>query len=187
MRCFVAIELNDGFRAELGRLAEAGKSRCPTARWVPIERMHLTLRFVGDVPDALAPQLCEAAAGVCRRFSPFELQLAQLGAFPNPTTPRVLWVGVRDALGACAQWAAAFEQRLAPLGIAPEPRPFTPHITLARSVSHESERGLSACCKSLSPTAAAMSVARVAVMESDLRAHAYRVIATIPLQPAASA
>jgi 2'-5' RNA ligase len=125
-RVFVAIEIPDAIKHDLARFV----SELHGARWVPPEQNHLTLRFIGEVdPDQLA-----AIKGALSRiaFAPFPLTLQGVGHFPpGRRLPRVLWVGMPPN-GALTELQQRVEQALAAVGLPPEVRPFSPHLTLAR-------------------------------------------------------
>lgn len=131
MRLFFAIELQDPVRAGLHHAAAPLRAQEPDLAWVRPEKLHLTMRFLGDVPGDRVEQLGTAAASVAARHRPFELTLGGIGAFPNFRRARVVWIGVEseprlellhhDLELACGE--AGFEV---------EGRPFRPHITLAR-------------------------------------------------------
>lgn len=132
MRCFVAIELGAAARRVLGGwLGQHSHTRGVT--WCRAEQLHITLKFLGEVSEARVADIAAALAAAARRASPFELRLSALGAFPARGRPRVLWCGVADAGGACAALAALVESACETLGFAPESRPFTAHVTLARA------------------------------------------------------
>lgn len=126
MRLFVAIDLPDRVKDQLGKLQTASIAG---ARWVSREQMHLTLFFIGETEKNVAVQ--EALARV--QTVPFEMTLAGVGRFPagNKKPPRVLWAGVK-APAALGQLHGAVTAALSGSGFQPEDRPFSPHITLAR-------------------------------------------------------
>ena len=139
MRLFVALDIPESVRAALVECSAALAKTCRTARWVRLEGAHITLKFIGEVPEERAEEI-RAALGEIRGFTPVELHFAGLGFFPNAKRPRVLWAGI-EAGPELAQLAAAVEDRVAKLGIEREDREFRPHITLARL---ESPKGLDA-------------------------------------------
>ncbi|MCL4369081.1 MAG: RNA 2',3'-cyclic phosphodiesterase [Actinobacteria bacterium] len=151
VRTFVAIELPGEVRQVLAELRagleqqarELGVARelAQTARWVRPEGTHLTLKFLGWVPEVSVgdsprrAQLGEIEAGVrraCAGVRAFQLGLAGVGAFPSLRRARVLWVGLRGDLPALAEVKDKLEQELSPLGYPTEDRQFHPHLTLAR-------------------------------------------------------
>jgi RNA 2',3'-cyclic 3'-phosphodiesterase len=128
MRLFTAIDLPpevtgrlDSLIAKLRPLANIG--------WSPAANLHITTKFIGQWPEERLPQLQTALAGMgCR--APIPIRISRLGFFPNRKSPRVFWAGVEAAeLTALARDTDA---ALAKLGVAPESRAYSPHLTLAR-------------------------------------------------------
>ena len=124
-RLFVAIDLPEQVKNSIREIC----SGLPEARWVDVNQLHLTLRFIGDADDSLFAAIKESLAGVSE--SAFSLTLQGVGCFPPKKTPRVLWVGINrnDTL---IRLASEVEQRLVGIGLQPERRSFSPHITIAR-------------------------------------------------------
>ena len=130
MRLFVAVELPPGHRASLAGVCERG--RRGGVRWVGPENVHLTLKFLGDVDEALLADLKAALAAVAAAAEPFPLSLKGGGCFPNARAPRVIWIGLAEGAEEASALAAAVERALEPLGFAAEKRPFRPHLTIGR-------------------------------------------------------
>ena len=111
-------------------LSRAGVDR--GLRWTAPDGVHLTLKFLGETSSRLLPaierRLVESLAGQRR----FPLELSGLGVFPGARSPRVIWVGLGGDLDALAAAQRQVEEAMSPLGFAPERRPFSPHLTLAR-------------------------------------------------------
>ena len=132
-RVFVAVHLPDPQRANLeltiAKLRERGLSK---VRWVRPEGIHLTLKFLGDIPTLQMEAVSEAMGDAARESSPFHLALSTLGAFPNLGRARVLWCGVEGDKGSLSQLQERTETGLEALGYPRESRPFSPHITLCR-------------------------------------------------------
>lgn len=101
-------------------------------RWVPPRNMHLTLKFLGETQPRQVATLADALQAIASQHSPLDVRLAELGIFPNSKQPRVLWVGLH-APAALAEIAQQVEHAAVALGFATEPKPFTPHLTLART------------------------------------------------------
>jgi 2'-5' RNA ligase len=134
MRLFVGLALGDAARALAVRVAGDLKpklGRGLEARWVPAENMHLTVRFIGYVPDDRTPSLISAVSSPLD-FEPFEIELGGCGKFPPRGAPRAIWIGLTKGLPALTALHEAFNRRLAPLGFEPENRPYSAHLTLAR-------------------------------------------------------
>lgn len=134
MRLFTGIalpeEIEGRFEQLLGRLRPAA----PAQSWSPVENLHVTIKFIGELAEARLPEL-KQVLGSLPAAAP-EIELQGLGWFPNPHHPRVLWAGVR-ADPALRDLAAAANQALVPLGIAAETKPYAPHLTLARIKTDE--------------------------------------------------
>lgn len=131
MRLFFGIELDDALRMALDHATAPLRAAEPELAWVRPEKLHLTMKFLGEVDDVGAARLAAAADAVSASHRPFEMTLGGVGAFPNFRRARVVWMGVEseprlellhhDLELACRE--AGFEV---------EGRPFRPHITLAR-------------------------------------------------------
>ena len=139
MRLFVALDIPENVRSALAALVNRLRAACPDARWVRVEGVHVTLKFIGEVPNEKVDAIKTALASVPGRAA-ISLIFKGLGFFPSERRPRVLWAGIECGPDLAAL-AAAVETALAPVGIPREDRTFTPHLTLAR---FEAPRGLSA-------------------------------------------
>src|SRR5262245_53413520 len=134
MRLFVAVELSSEARLVAERTAAELKralKKTVTASWVAAENMHLTVRFIGHVPDDRAPALLNALSPPVE-VAPFEVGLGGCGRFPPRGQPRVLWIGVTRGLPSLAALHEEFDRRVLPFGYEPEARAFSAHLTLAR-------------------------------------------------------
>jgi 2'-5' RNA ligase len=131
MRLFFAIELGDAVLDLLDEATAPLRAEAPELAWVPRDKRHLTLKFLGEVEEASASRLVEAADRAAARQPSMAMHVREVGAFPNFRRARVVWIGVEqeprlellhhDLELACAE--SGFEV---------EGRPFRPHITLAR-------------------------------------------------------
>lgn len=112
------------------------KPAAPNLKWLSPESLHLTLKFIGEQPEARLAGIIDALKSVA---SPgrFQLRLRGLGCFPNERRPRVFWVGI-EAPPELARLAASVDEALEPVGIERDKRPFSAHLTLARA--REGER-----------------------------------------------
>lgn len=130
MRLFVALEVPDETREALAALIAELQPKCRSARWVRPDAMHITLKFIGHVGAERLAAIRNALANL-KSPEPIDMHFRGLGFFPGEKRPRVLWCGVEASPNA-AVLAADMDRALARLGIEPESRPFTPHLTLAR-------------------------------------------------------
>lgn len=136
-RLFVAVPLPGSTRDAIAAVVESVKAAADPAvrdvRWVRLENLHLTLRFLGPTPDDAIAGIAAAVDSTARDFEPFEVSIAGGGAFPSIARPRALWLGVEDASPGLGAVAAALDGALERLGWPRSDRPFRPHLTLARS------------------------------------------------------
>lgn len=134
MRCFVAIPLPADVREGVAAVQRQAREACGSVdmRWIAPTSMHLTLKFLGNVPadrlDAIREVLTSCVAG---SHLP-RVSLSGVGAFPSPRRAQVVWLGVAEGAAAVGDLAAAIDGTLAPLGFEPEARPFAAHLTLGR-------------------------------------------------------
>jgi len=128
MRLFTALDLAPGVAANLERLLERLR---PTARvqWSPPANLHITTKFIGEWPDHRLAELKTALAALPARAA-IQVRIHHLGFFPSPHAPRIFWCGI-EAPG-LAELAGEPDRATAALGVEPETRAFSPHLTLAR-------------------------------------------------------
>ena len=190
MRLFVAVDLPDAVRDAARDTAATLRERLRRsrvrldARWVDPANMHLTVRFIGHVPDDRASLLIEGLRSPVPA-APFELRLAGGGAFPPRGAPRVFWIGVPRGLEFLRGLHEEFNRRVAPFGYAPEDRPFSAHLTLARvkDVARGDGPRARAIVEQLDIDLGAFPVSAAALFQSRLSPHGptYEALVRIPL------
>ena len=133
IRSFIAIELPEAVKTGLQQLqTELTLPRYSFVKCVAPEGIHLTLKFLGNISAEKVTDITGVMEQASQEVSPFQLQLTEVGAFPNMRRPRVLWVGIKGEVDKLVSWQQRIDNGLVPLGFAKEARPFTPHLTLAR-------------------------------------------------------
>lgn len=133
MRIFVAITPPPKARhAALAAAEEAARELGGSVRWTKQENVHLTLKFLGEVPDEALESICDTLKAACSTHAPFHARLRGLGAFPSPRRARVIWAGMDEGSQEISSLAASLEAALEPLGFRPEGHPYVPHATLGR-------------------------------------------------------
>ncbi len=130
MRLFVAMDIPEDVRSAIGALVARLRPACRNARWVRIEGLHVTLKFIGETPDEKTEAIKSALASIPPRAH-IPITFRGLGFFPDERRPHVLWAGIK-AGAELAALAGAVETALGPLGISRDEREFSPHLTLAR-------------------------------------------------------
>lgn len=130
MRLFVALDIDNEVRERIARFLEGVQGFAPDARWVKAESQHVTLKFIGEQPDAAVARIKETLASINARGT--QIHFRGYGFFPTANSGRVFWVGM-EAGPELALLAGAIDQKTAALGIPKEERAFSPHLTLARA------------------------------------------------------
>ncbi len=133
VRSFIAIELPDELKLELDRFeAQLKSAGQPWVKWVDPNSIHLTLKFLGNIAVEKIGEITKAMEEAAQGTPPFQLEVKELGAFPNLKRVQVVWVGLNGETDKLSQLQQRIESSLSRLGFAPESRPFTAHLTLAR-------------------------------------------------------
>jgi len=136
MRLFLATELSPDVMAAAGAAADklqrdiARAAPRATLRWIPVENLHITLWFFGEVDDRPFDSLRGVLDGV--DVAAFDLRVGGAGAFPLAGSPRVIWFGLPEGRDGLLAVYDRLRARLTPLGFEPEKRPYSPHLTVAR-------------------------------------------------------
>ncbi len=188
IRTFVAANLDPGLRERLARLQERLKETRADVAWVRPENLHLTLKFLGEVEETALGAVADAIRPVAAGHGPFRLAFAGLGAFPQPRTARVVWIGVGDGSEGLAELHARLQATLEPLGFQREGRPFTSHLTLGRVRGPGRREQLAMAVMSMpAEPLGEMVLDRIDLMRSELRPEGarYSVLHTFALAGAA--
>ena len=137
MRLFVAAEVApaaiDAAQRTIAELKTRAATLAPDARitWIPSPLMHLTVRFIGSVPEAEVPSI-SALLKKAIDLNPFDLTLSGIGTFPDRGTPRVIWAGISAGVDELVKVEVEVSARLQQAGIPQDDRIFSPHLTLGR-------------------------------------------------------
>ncbi|MCX8196278.1 MAG: RNA 2',3'-cyclic phosphodiesterase [Acidilobaceae archaeon] len=131
LRTFVAVDVEDPLLlSALERVKSSLLSSGAQVKLVEQHNMHFTLRFIGEIPQALALEISRALSAL--QFQRFSVEVRGLGAFPNTFDPRVIWAGVGRGAEEMASLREQVERILRSKGVPPEREKFVPHLTLAR-------------------------------------------------------
>jgi 2'-5' RNA ligase len=141
IRAFIAIDLPPEVLQCLDDVSQQLREKLIGApvRWVPVENIHLTLKFLGDVSESNIDMLTDFLQSIVSNGKQFEISVGGLGAYPKPHRPRVIWVGV-EAPPDLMITQRSVESEISRLGYARERRPFNPHLTLGRVSRHSTNQ-----------------------------------------------
>jgi 2'-5' RNA ligase len=129
MRLFLALDIDDDIRERITLFVDGVRNFAPDARWMQPESLHVTLKFIGEQPEAIVEKIKQAMATVSAAST--QIHFRGYGFFPTSKSARVFWIGMASGPELVAL-AAAIDDTMPSLGIPKEDRPFSPHITLAR-------------------------------------------------------
>jgi 2'-5' RNA ligase len=133
IRCFIAVELPEEVKKGLIRLKkELERDEHKFVKWVAPGGIHLTLKFLGNIPSKRVTEITEAMGKATQGISRFHLEISGFGAFPSLRQARVFWVGIGGEIDKLSILQQNIDSALAALGFTKEERPFAPHLTLAR-------------------------------------------------------
>jgi 2'-5' RNA ligase len=130
VRLFVALEIPSTVRENLANFMKQLRPLAPQPRWVRPENLHVTLKFIGETPAENLGAIRSALAAI-RSAQDVTIEFRGLGFFPSEKRPRVFWAGMESSPN-LKTLASDMERAMEKLGIPPEQRPFSPHLTLAR-------------------------------------------------------
>lgn len=132
IRSFLAFELPRQIKDIVFRVSAEMRGLLPEARWVSADHIHLTVVFLGQIPESSLGGIADVAKTVCDRYDCFEIALKGAGVFSGHRNPRVLWLGLQGELERMGYFRNGLQKRLTPFGIKEENRKFRPHLTLCR-------------------------------------------------------
>ena len=133
LRAFLAVDLPLEARSRVAEAMEGLRPAAPkSVRWLALDGVHLTLKFLGEIREDDVPRLVARAQAKLAPERPFEVALAGYGAYPNAREARMLWLGVAQGAGSLAKLARKLDSAARAIGAPRERRPFEAHLTLGR-------------------------------------------------------
>jgi 2'-5' RNA ligase len=170
LRVFCAVELPPEVRERVGVYVAGLREKFSHVRasWERAEKLHLTLKFIGEMRPTSVESLSQAAGRAASSAGPFSISIEGAGAFPPRGPARVLWLGVADDSGGLASLHKRLEEECHAAGFPREQRPFSPHLTLARLRTPAGVRPLAEHHKASPFEPAPFTVSELVVMRSEL-------------------
>ena len=185
-RVFCAIELPKPTRDLLLRHIASLKAALPAAQasWSRDANLHLTLKFLGEIPQTSVADFSQAVSRAVAGVQPLSLRLEYTGKFPSHGQPRVLWIGINNPSAQLAELHARLEAESARAGFAKEGRAFHPHLTIARLRQPADARGLAAAHLQMEFEPVEIAVSELLVIRSELSSEGskYTVVSRHPLK-----
>jgi len=169
IRTFIAVDLPGQIKDRIGEIISPLKPLSRSIRWVRPEGLHLTLKFLGEIPEEQLPDIFSALETALSEWSTFRFRLSGLGGFPNLRRPRVLWIGIREGGDPLRELAGAVDRALVSCGFPPEKRPFSPHLTIGRVRSPQGLQEVLEQLPAIDCTSEPITAGAVKVMKSQLK------------------
>lgn len=142
MRAFIAIELSDDIRSTLSQIQSRLKYSGADIKWVEEKNIHLTLKFLGEINEDRCKKIIALLDDIGRLTRPFEINLKDIGTFPDMDNPKVIWVGLDRGAVESKLLAERIDDALAGIGFEKESRQFAAHLTIGRARSQKNKEAL---------------------------------------------
>jgi 2'-5' RNA ligase len=181
-RLFIAVdsppEVKRALEELIGRLRETRAE----VRWEHASKLHLTVKFLGETPEALVPGIDSALGGIAAQVSPLAVRYRAVGGFPGAKRPRVIWVGMEDQTGELIRLQRLLEDSMERLGVEREEREFHPHVTLGRVKGEKNLHVLRGMLESVTFERGPVQIRELLLVKSDLQpsGSVYTILKTYP-------
>jgi len=170
IRSFLAIEIPRAIQKKMEEVEGDLRSSHADVRWMNPEKIHLTLKFFGNIDESKIDLIVRSMEEPIRTLSAFSLKVLGVGAFPHLKNPRVIWMGLADGKEVLISFQKKVETEFEKIGFASEEKPFHPHLTLGRVKSNRGRDELvSRMEKHREEEFGDFQVERVVLFKSDLR------------------
>lgn len=175
IRTFLAVEIDEAVTHALLQEVARLKPHFPRINWVKPDNLHLTLKFIGNLPPDDLPELFAAAEQAAAEAEAFPLEVTGVSAFPDLLHPRAVFAGCGEGTAAAIALSGRIEEYVAPLGYPSEARPYHPHFTLGRVKQPADARGLAEFITAdKQPVFGTIDVSEIVVFMSELKKHGAR-------------
>lgn len=185
-RIFIAVDISAEARKIAAHRVENLRREFPNLRvgWEKPEKLHLTLKFLGDAEEKQIAGLKKIVAEIASEIAPFNLRIAETGVFPSIRNARILWLDVKDERGNLTEINKCLETECAKIGFAKENRNFKPHLTIARLKEPKASKNLIQKHLADAVEPAEFEVAEIVIFESRLQpaGSIYQKLTTVQLK-----
>ena len=169
LRTFISFPLPAEIRNALGGFMGLLGPFCVGARWERPDKLHLTIKFLGDSDERLIGRMLEVIGRRTERLRAFSVTVSGFGAFPSMQRPGVIWVGCENSDGTLLRIHDAVDEGLAELGFPREERAFHPHVTIGRVRGQGGRTHLTSVPKNITFDPRHMLVSEIFLMKSMLQ------------------
>ncbi|MBI1805167.1 MAG: RNA 2',3'-cyclic phosphodiesterase [Ignavibacteriae bacterium] len=169
IRTFIAFDSPDVVRERIREIQNELRKIDTDIRWESPDKFHVTIKFLGDVEEAVLPDVLTDIQTICKTHTPFDVIYSTFGSFPNFLHPRVLWLGCKNPDDKLQLLKNALDTGLVSHGFEIEERAFHPHITLGRVKSNRGLQYLTPMLEKLTFEPHSARINGINVMQSVLK------------------
>jgi len=183
LRTFIAIDTPPEVRSHIVELQQQLKETRADVRWEPPEKLHATLKFLGETDENNLQPIAAALGRIARGFSPLALSYRTVGCFPTTRAPRVVWIGLEEPSGRLEAMQQQIEDSMTQFGFEKEERQFHPHLTLGRVKGQQHVHGLLERLKTITFESQPVIIREIIIVKSDIQASGsvYTTLKSVPL------
>lgn len=183
VRLFIAIEIPSEIRSGIGAVIRELKAANADVKWEQTDKLHITLKFLGEAGERLVPDIFSALESVGREYHPFTIRYEALGCFPARREPRIIWIGVEEDGSVLQQLVHSTDESMRSFGFEKEERKFHAHVTIGRVKSRRNIRDLLSRMESITFESQPTTISELALVKSELKpsGSVYTILHRIPL------
>ncbi|MCB1196324.1 RNA 2',3'-cyclic phosphodiesterase [bacterium] len=189
LRLFFAVEFPDTFRETITNFFLPYHRCSPLIKWIPAQNLHITIRFLGNLPSHQVSTLYSILQTVSDNITSFDLSVHSCGVFPSCIKPSVLWTGIAQGALECATIASMTNRLLCSHGFPNDSLSFKPHITVARTKKVTNQKKIiglydEILAESANQTFGTCAIQRISLIHSTLTQHGpiYSTVVSSPLK-----
>lgn len=176
LRLFIAIEIPADVKSQIASVISKLKTAHSDVRWEQIEKLHVTLKFLGDTKEELLPQIVLRLEKIAAEIARFSISYSGVGCFPNTREPRIIWIGAYEAAaetseptGTLQSLVESIETAMASVGFEKEKRKFHAHATIGRVKSQNNIGNLLRTIESTTLDCTPTEVSEIVLIKSELK------------------
>jgi len=168
-RLFVAFDSPPEVKAKACDIQDQLREAHADVSWERQEKLHCTIKFLGDTPSELVPSITDALTDIGQSNPPFSIRYRGTGCFPNRRDPRILWLGIENQDGRLSTLFQMIDSRMESLGFKPENRQFHPHLTLGRVRSGRNQANLLKILENVTFESTIVATNEILLLKSELK------------------
>ncbi len=168
-RLFIAFDSPPEVKSKAGDIQNQLREAHADVSWEKQEKLHCTIKFLGDTPQELVTQIVDALTEIGQAHPPFFVRYGGTGCFPGRRDPRILWLGIENPDGQLNFLYQSIDSAMASLGFKPEKREFHPHLTLGRVRSGRNQANLLKILENVTFESTIIAINEILLIKSELK------------------